>query len=314
MNLLEIRQGLLVFLIIILIFASFALENISLSILFGVFAFVTSNSMVRSKNYNKTRYLSFTAICLFLFTIIYSNLFWSNGLTSFTTYVPFIVGILVAILLVPELEFKKLNQEIILLKRRKNISEALDKADKMLKMVPKSYVARYNRATILIEMERFEEALDEADELLEGDGDDLLAQIIESVSLFGIGNKDEAFEIVDGILEKTPKNEVVMASALSTKAEMLFEMENYPESISYFDDALAKIPQKKVRFRKGLQLMHLCTLDNYLTELWIKKGKAHQKLQQYNVALECFEKALKLDPDSEDAINAKVELLNKLKD
>lgn len=40
-------------------------------------------------------------------------------------------------------------------------------------------------------------------------------------------------------------------------------------------------------------------------------GKAHQKLRENREALECFNKALKLDPNYKDAQKAKEEILSK---
>lgn len=121
--------------------------------------------------------------------------------------------------------------------------------------------------------------------------------IIRSQSLSKLGKNDEALEIVEEILEKSPKNQGVMSFTLATKGDILFEKENYPESIRCYDETLIKDPSKMIRFRQGLSVLYLCPLDSQTAELWFNKGKAHQKLQQYDKALECFNKALELDPD-----------------
>jgi tetratricopeptide (TPR) repeat protein len=44
-------------------------------------------------------------------------------------------------------------------------------------------------------------------------------------------------------------------------------------------------------------------------EIYYYKGKTNQQLLQYNEALQCYSKALKLNPDFEPAKNAKEEVL-----
>ncbi len=257
-------------------------------------------------------YVTSVAIVLFLSTIIYSILTSNNSLTSFVTYIPFIAGFLYAISFVQGLEIVKLINEGVILMNKKKFPEALNKIDGALELDPKNYSARYNRANILYCMERHEEVLDEVDKILERNNRDLLTLIIRSQSLLKLEKIDEALEIVEKVLKTSPKNRGTMVVALETKGEILFEMENYPESIKCYDEALMNIPSKKSLFRRGLNFGYICYLDNQIAELWFNKGKAHQKLQQYNEALECFEKALELDPDSEDAKNAKEEVLAKL--
>ena len=46
-----------------------------------------------------------------------------------------------------------------------------------------------------------------------------------------------------------------------------------------------------------------------IAEIWFSKGKAHLKLKQHDEALNSFEEALKLDPENQDVLNAKKELL-----
>ncbi len=282
-----------------------------LFILFIVFGYVIGMIFVNIKNYNKILYVITTTVLLFLSTIVYSILIPNNALISFVIYFPFIAGVLSAIAIATySLEIEKLMNEGLILLKKKNYSEALEKFDRVLELNSKYYAARFNRANILYDLEKYDEALDEADELLDRDKNDLLALNIRSQSLLKLGEKDEALEIVEGILENPPKNQGAIAITIVNKGEILFEMGNYLEAISCYDEALVKIPSKKALFRQGFRFTYLCFFDNQIAEIWFKKGKAHQKLQQYSEALECFNKALKLDPDSEDAKNTREEILS----
>lgn len=127
-----------------------------LFLLFIVFVIVILELLARNKQYNEKLYLATVAIVLFLSTIIYSILTSPNGLTNFVTYIPFIVGFLLAIKVAPGLKFVKLMNEAVILMNKKKFPEALNKFDRALELVSKNtdYAARLNRAIVLHNIEK----------------------------------------------------------------------------------------------------------------------------------------------------------------
>lgn len=77
------------------------------------------------------------------------------------------------------------------------------------------------------------------------------------------------------------------------KADSLFKQGNYPEALQYYDKSVQKDP-KYVR-------------------AWIGKGVAFSMLGKLDEALECHEKALKLEPDNFTALNNKCSIFIGLK-
>jgi Tetratricopeptide repeat. len=72
---------------------------------------------------------------------------------------------------------------------------------------------------------------------------------------------------------------------------------------------LEKISTKgKLKF-KG-RFIRMIIPPSQLAGIWFEKGKAHQELQQYDKALECYNTSLNIYPDSKDAINSKDEVMN----
>ena len=264
----NIRQF-LNFSIVILGAISALFGNLLLFVMFMVFGVIIVELFVKFNNYNKKLYVTTVTIFLFLSTIIYSTL--TNNLTSFETYVPFFAGFLVAIAVTWDLEKIKLIKEGLILINTKKFPEALNKFDRVLKLDPENLVSRLNRAEILGKMKRYDEELDEVDKILKIYADDLLALNIRSHTLLKLGEKDEALGIVEQILEKSPKNQAIMAITLSNKGEILFEKEDYLESISCYDEALAKIPSKKVRIRKGFKFITVWFMDHQIAEIWFNK-------------------------------------------
>lgn len=105
---------------------------------------------------------------------------------------------------------------------------------------------------------------------------------------------------------------------------MLSRQGNYQDAVTYYENALKifNFGASKSQISKGLKRistrgklkfigmpLKMIVLPSKLAEIWVEKGKTHQKLQQYNEALECYNTALEIYSDSEDAINARYEVL-----
>jgi len=87
-------------------------------------------------------------------------------------------------------------------------------------------------------------------------------------------------------------------------------------AMSCFDEAIKlDINDKEAYMNKGLALLaknepkdvvfscidRALEIDDLFVEGWINKGHVHWKLRNYNNAIECFEKAIQIDPKNDEA-------------
>ena len=152
---------------------------------------------------------------------------------------------------------------------------------------------------------KYQESLYYLDKLSELGVNNLWTLYRKAAVLGRMGKYQDSLELTNKILKKEPK----FGQALASKASVFFKQGDYQKAITYYEDALGKISTKGKWKLKGVTPIQVVALPRELAEIWVAKGKAHQKLQQYSEALECFDKALELRPDYDDVLKAKGEVL-----
>ena len=188
-----------------------------------------------------------------------------------------------------------------------NYQKANECFDKFLEINPENVytvnVIQF-KAIGLFMLEKYQEQLELSNKLIDiskNSLEKLNALNIKSNALLKLEQYDESEIIIDKILCEYPESE----SALANKATVLFKDENYKESIEYYENSLELYNKKISKYNsnkfEGFVGLPVKIRNYVLTEIWVNKGKAHKKLQETTKALECFNTALKLDPDYNEA-------------
>ena len=188
-----------------------------------------------------------------------------------------------------------------------NYQEADECFDKFLVLNPENVYTisvMQLKASGLFMLEKYQEQLELSNKLIDiskNSLEKLYASNIKSSALLKLDQYDESEIIIDKILGEYPESE----SALANKATILLKDGNYKESIEYYENSLEMYNKKIYEYDsdKIEQSMVLPEeIRNYvLIEIWVNKGKAHKKLQETTKALECFNTALKFDPNNKEA-------------
>ena len=147
----------------------------------------------------------------------------------------------------------------------------------------------------------FERALEIYEKKIEADPGDINAWKNKSSVLISMGRNEEAVSVLDSAIEKNPDN----PEAWNSKGFVLITIASsdangsasrYNESLQAFDKALA-----------------LNTTTNTTNaEAWRGKGVVYSDLEDYNEALNCFDKATQTDPSYGQAWRSKGILLLKM--
>lgn len=188
-----------------------------------------------------------------------------------------------------------------------NYQKANECFDKFLELNPENVYA-FNvmqfKASGLFMLEKYQEQLELSNKIIDiskNSLEKLYASNIKSNALLKLEQYDESEIIIDKILEEDPESE----SALANKATVLFKHGNYKESIEYYENSL-ELYNKMISVydsdkSEGFMVLPEKIRNYVLKEIWVNNGKAHKKLQETTKALECFNTALKLDPDYKEA-------------
>jgi tetratricopeptide (TPR) repeat protein len=191
-----------------------------------------------------------------------------------------------------------------------NFHEANVSIDKLLEINPENvhvFSALFIKASGLFMLEEYQKQLELSNELIEiseNSLEKLYALNIKSNALLKLDQYDESEIIIDNILNGDSESE----SALANKATIFSEQGNYHEAIVYYESSLEiynkKISDYNSNKTKGKVLLPGKMLNNIVSEIYVNKGKAHQKLQETTKALECYNIPLKLDPEYKEAQKA----------
>ena len=163
------------------------------------------------------------------------------------------------------------------------------------------------KATTLFMLKKYPEQLELSNKLIaisKSSLERLFALNIKSNALLKLEQYDESEKIIDNILKEEPESE----SALANKATILSKHGNNQEAINYYENSIEiynkKISQENfIKTEKYMVLPKEIT-NNILSEIWVNKGKTHQKQQETTKALECFNSALILNPEHKEAKKA----------
>jgi tetratricopeptide (TPR) repeat protein len=186
-----------------------------------------------------------------------------------------------------------------------NYQDANECFDKFLEIDPEmfhTYSVILLKTTGLFILKEYQKQLELSNMLIgssKNSLEKLFALNIKANALLKLEQYDESESIIDNILIEDPESE----SALANKANILLEHENYKEAIDYYENSLEVYDKKFSEHNSNIiqnnVLLPEKISDNILSEIWVNKGKAHQKLQETSKALECFNKALRLDKDKD---------------
>ncbi len=146
----------------------------------------------------------------------------------------------------------------------------------------------FERGMAFFKLGEYHIAIEFFDKALEIDPEFKLALNNKGASLMMLGRFDEAIKCYDKLLELNPNHHL----ALSNKGFCLTKLGKYEEAIESFDKLI------------GIDS------NNYLA--WINKGSTLMSMKKLEEAVECYEKALGLNPESEEAKEAKEKILKKL--
>lgn len=265
-----------------------------LQFLFFIFLPLVLGFIFIKLNRSKMLYFSVSIILILLGTV-------AQGLNII---LPATGGLLVTLMFIRTWEMRLLlNKAGTLIKKHKT-EEALPYLDKILELNPQSFFALYNKSAALSYNGKYEESLVLVDKILKNKPKNMLALIMKASLLLNLERYDESLEIVDNVLKKDSKNEL----ALSSKALVLSRQWKYEESLEYFEKAVKTLSNKtKLGFVR--MPVRIIISPKKVAEVWFEKGKVHQRLGQYKEALECFDKADDLYPNSEQILKYK-EILN----
>lgn len=162
-------------------------------------------------------------------------------------------------------------------------------------------VLQFNRGIKLAEKRKYGDSLDYFDEIIKKEPDNPLARAGRAYSLQMLGKNEEALESVDNALDlkfemELNKTQINLVNSLvfNMVGVVYFNLENYEGALEYAD--------------KALELGAKSNAHN----LWDLKGIALIGLGRSDEAINCFDKALKLKPNSALLLNNKANAFFKL--
>ncbi len=285
---------------IILIFG-FIFNRTFQTILFVAVPVLVGFIFDKFNNENKKLYFSVMIIILLVLTAYYSI---ENQIYILDSTIPLLGGLTCTLFYVDDWKKRKSLIDSTNLIKEGKFEEALPHINYILESDPQNFYALYNKAVIFNETGKYAESIELSDKVLKKDPKNDFALNLKANALIKLEKYDDASEIIDKLLKKNSKNEIT----LFNKALALSGQGNYQDAIGYYENSLKRLsPLGKWKF-KGM-LLKTALLPSKLAEFWFEKGKAHQELQQYNEALDSFNKAINIYSDSEDALNARSEVL-----
>lgn len=290
-------------LIIIGIYSFINGESVQM-IFFVAFSLLILINFFKYKKDSKNLCISVSIISIFTFTVLYLYYIQNYNLEHI---IPSLGGLTIVLYYYLAWDKTIIMRESLSLLKEYRMEEALPYLNKILESEPQSFYALYNKGAALNQMGKYNEALKINDEILKNKPKNVFALNMKSHLLIKLKRQDEALKIIEGILKKDPKNEFVIAN----KALALSRQEKYEESLMYFENAIKRISTGEKWKFIGSPMKTIITPEQ-LAEIWYEKGIVHQRLDQYNEALECFDHALELDPYLDEAVDSEEEVITLL--
>lgn len=219
-----------------------------------------------------------------------------------------LAGLIVAFGTTNERERNFIFKENLELIKSEQYAEADENLNKLLEKYPDNRLVLLSKMGILSLNNSLNNDLSEllsvSNKILEKHPKDSYALNFKAHALIELGKYAEADLILSNILEKEKNNETARAN----KGEILLKQGSYTEAIEYYDKSLKILPDKRKSKFLGLNIFVTFPVEKEIAKIWINKGKAHQNLSEFSEALESFNQALILDPDSEEAQELKKEV------
>jgi len=203
--------------------------------------------------------------------------------------------------------------------------EALDFYNKAIEAEPLDARAWLNKGTILAEQKNFKEAIECFDQVINiapkmaGGG----AWINKAYALEELGENKKALVCFDEALKINPKR----FGLWNSKARIFLELKRYDEALKCIDRAIELEPSELILWRNKADILlamgrykesvdscdRALQIDDKNADVWNIKGLAFFiKLKNYEEALKCFNKALKIHPNFDEAWLNKSQVLSKL--
>ena len=164
---------------------------------------------------------------------------------------------------------------------KKRYEEAIFYNDEAIRKDPTHYKALCNNGIIFYELEKWTEALEYFNRSLEINSNDWTCLLNKALALSEIGEPEKALFFCDKAIENNPNNAII----LDHKAILLGELNKIDDIIQYFEHAIEINPTAKY---------------------WSDKAFAYKLKGDNKKAIQSYEKALELEPESED-IKAELE-------
>jgi pentatricopeptide repeat protein len=188
-------------------------------------------------------------------------------------------------------------------------------------LYPKDYRIIIAKTSVLGKLERFDEQLELSNTIIKSKKLDLSSKKGLNHSAVALFNSkigallklkmyDEAEEIIDKMLENGVQNPGI----LKHKGNLLAEYGKYGEAIDYYNEAIERTYyniDKIENTRNGKRIADLVPLDYGLDKVFIETGEIYIKVKEHDNALSCFNTALKINPNSKEALKA-IENLSKI--
>ena len=303
--------------VLIMIFGVFLSGNFALFFFITILVAITTSIFARLKNTNSKQYFIVEILTISAVTF-YLN---QQGLVNINYILPLLGAIMLILLNVYAFKRADMAGEYIDLIKIGKYEEALDKLNEILKLYPKDYKMMIAKTGVLEKLERFDEQLELSNMLIESKKLDLYSKKEPKnmdVALFNskigallkLKRYDEAEEIIDKMLEKGVQN----SGILKHKGSLLAEYGNYNKAIDYYNKAIERRCyniDKIKNTRNGKHIADLVPLDYGLDKTFIETGKIYIKVKEYDNALSYFNTALKINPNSKEALKT-IENLSKI--
>ena len=302
--------------VLIISFGVFLSGNLALFFFLTFLVVIVSSIFARLKNANSKQYFVVEILVISAVTF-YLN---QRGLVDVNYILPLLGAIM--LILLNGYTFKRANMavEYIGLIKIGKYKEALDKLNEILKLYPYNYGVMITKTGVLGRLGRFEEQLELSNMLIESKKLDLYSKKgpkHRDVALFNskigallkLKRYDEAEEIIDKMLEKGVQNPGI----LKHKGNLLAEYGNYNKAIDYYNEAIERAYyniHKVENTRNGKRIAEIVPLNYGLDKMFIETGEVYIKIKEHNNALSYFNTALKINPNSKEALNA-IENLSK---